>query len=621
MKRLACLLLCLSLNTGWVVAQKTEVSGIVISSEDGEPVSGATIVEKVSGMGTVTGSDGTFTLIISGPANTLRISFLGMHSQEVPAQPYLRIVLEPDIQALEEVVITAFGLRKNEKTLGYATTTIKAEELTAARPVSMLEGLAGKVAGMNISGAGWTGSARTVQIRGISSFNKNQPLYILDGIPVSNYEAGYLELDFGNSANDINPEDIESVTVLKGASATALYGSRAANGVVMIKTKNAGKEKLKITYDGAIMASSVLRVMQTQDLFGQGTGGRWARNVNHSWRPRLDGKMREWGSDQLAEPMYKPYSYVKNNLRNFYKTGLETNQTLTLRYGDERAGIITSYGHLHNNGIVPHHADDYTRHTFSLRGYVQTGKLKMEASVNYIRKDIQRIGGLEMQILQHPVDIDLSMMKDYNDERYNTDNYFSHSTSNPYWLASNPHTHYIEDHLLGKVEVGYELLPGLNLTGRVATDLLDQDMNIQTPAYSFTEGSYNSLGGKMPGAGYYSEPFYHLRQLDATILMTAGYKPGDFSVGGLAGWNLNSQSSHSGYSSVNQLDIEGWYSLANTSGEIMSHSQKWSRRMIGVFAQAEIGYKDWIFLNISARNDWSSTLPSHQNSFFLWRNQ
>lgn len=245
MKKITYLLVCLSLNISWVVAQTQEVTGIVISSEDGEPVAGATVIEKGITRGTVTDQEGRFSLTITNPSGTLIVSYTGMTTREIAVQSSLFILLSPDIQILNEVVITAFGFRKHERTLGYATTTIQAEELTMAKPASVLEGLTGKVAGMNISGTAWTGASRTVQIRGISSFNKNQPLYIVDGIPITNQEAGYMEVDFGSAVNDMNPEDIESVTILKGASATALYGSRAANGVVMIQTKKCRQRKTK----------------------------------------------------------------------------------------------------------------------------------------------------------------------------------------------------------------------------------------------------------------------------------------------------------------------------------------------------------------------------------------
>jgi TonB-dependent SusC/RagA subfamily outer membrane receptor len=220
-------------------------------------------------------------------------------------------------------------------------------------------------------------------------------LYIVDGVPIDNSLNGTTndnatdiakESDFGNGANDISSDDVESVTILKGASATALYGSRASNGVIMITTKKAGVEKLSVTYNGSFTASNVLRVMQTQNLFGQGWGS-WYRAENGSWGARLDGSVHEWGSTELDTPMTKPYSYVKNNLRDFYQTGFETNNSATLRYGNENVGIVASYGNLSSNGILPNDGDTFSRNTFSLRGYTKVKMFSRDMTMNYVRED------------------------------------------------------------------------------------------------------------------------------------------------------------------------------------------------------------------------------------------
>lgn len=276
MKKLTYLLLCLVLGIGLATAQTRKVTGTVISAEDSEPIIGASVIVKGTTTGTVTDFDGAFSLDVPSSAKTLVISYVGMIAREVPVQDVLRVVLQSGTQNLEEVVVTAIGMKKQEKALGYAASTVKSEDLNAAKSGSVMSGLTGKVAGLNITSGGATGSSQKVIVRGISSFSANQPLYVVDGVPIMNDFQGEdsfsNSVDFGNQANDINPEDVESVTVLKGASATALYGSRAANGVIMVTTKRAGAEKLSVTYDGSFMGSSVLRVPQTQDRFGQGWG-------------------------------------------------------------------------------------------------------------------------------------------------------------------------------------------------------------------------------------------------------------------------------------------------------------------------------------------------------------
>ena len=241
MKKLTYLLLCLVLGIGLATAQTRKVTGTVISAEDSEPIIGASVIVKGTTTGTVTDFDGAFSLDVPSSAKTLVISYVGMIAREVPVQDVLRVVLQSGTQNLEEVVVTAIGMKKQEKALGYAASTVKSEDLNAAKSGSVMSGLTGKVAGLNITSGGATGSSQKVIVRGISSFSANQPLYVVDGVPIMNDFQGEdsfsNSVDFGNQANDINPEDVESVTVLKGASATALYGSRAANGVIMVTTK------------------------------------------------------------------------------------------------------------------------------------------------------------------------------------------------------------------------------------------------------------------------------------------------------------------------------------------------------------------------------------------------
>lgn len=606
------------------MAQNKAISGVVIFADDGLPVVGASILVKGTTTGTITDIDGNFR-IPSAPASAthLVVSYIGMKSQEVAIKTdgKMRIALESDSKALDEVVVTAMGMKRSEKTLGYAATTVKSEDIDNGKSGSLMGGLSGKVAGVQISSAGMMGTSQKVLIRGISSLNSNSPLYIVDGVPIDNSTFRNSPTDetstsdFGNAANDINADDVESVTILKGASATALYGSRAANGVVMITTKKAGIEKLSITYDGSFTASKVLRVMQTQDLFGQGWGT-WDRHENGSWGPRLDGTIHEWGSDHLETPMTKPYSYVKHNLRDFYQTGFEKNNNVSLRYGNDKVGVVASYGNLSSNGILPNNGDEYTRNTFSLRGYVNYNKLSLDMTMNYVRKDITRSNNMYMELLQHAVDVPFSVQKDYNDERYNLDNYYTPYATNPYYMIDNYKSHYQDDRVYGRIELGYEIIKGLKAIGRLGGDFSNNRTDRQEPKSSFTDGSYNKVGGGTEELGYYSEYRYNRSQIDATAMLNADYRVGDFAINGTAGWNLNQRSYSYTGAYVDGLAAPGWYSLYNTSTSATSETYKENRRLIGAFTQAEIGWKELVFLNVSARNDWSSTLPKNDNSFF-----
>ena len=281
-------------------AQTTRVTGTVTSAEDGEPVAGASIVVKGTTVGTITDFEGKFSLNVPNDNRTLVISFIGMKTLERQATSNnLRIVLSENTEMLEEVVITALGLTREKKTLGYGVTSVSGDEIANAQTVNPMMALQGKVAGMDISSAPNPGGTQNVAIRGYSSFGNNQPLYVVDGVPITNAQNRTgsdlnSQTDFGSGINALNPNDIENITVLKGSAASALYGSRAAQGVIMITTKS-GKNtngKLQIAYDGGLTVQQVGRLPTEQKMFGQGWSGDRALDENGNWGARFDGKER-----------------------------------------------------------------------------------------------------------------------------------------------------------------------------------------------------------------------------------------------------------------------------------------------------------------------------------------
>lgn len=633
MRKLFYVLFCWVFCLGLATAQNMKVTGVVISSEDNEPIAGAAVQIKGTTTGVVTDNEGKFTLSVPNSQSTLVVSFIGMATKEVKAQSSLRVVLDPSSQALDEVVVTAIGMKKQEKALGYSASTVKSDELVAAKSGSVMSGLSGKVAGVNVTNSGGTGTSQKVVVRGLTSFSANQPLYVVDGVPIQNDFSGANTLnntvDFGNSANDINPEDVESVTVLKGASATALYGSRAANGVIMITTKRAGNEKMTVTYDGSIMGSNVLRVPQTQDRFGQGWPD-WSPMENGSWGPVMDGREHEWGpfSDGTPgnlKPLSKPFSNVKDNMRNFYQNGFEANNNVSVRMGGEKLGLVASFGNVTSVGVMPLNADKYQRNTISLRGNAKYKRFYMEMNFNYVRKDITRPstgqGGdgatMFQEILQHAADVDISSMADYNNPYYNTDNYYTVYAMNPYWVLANNQNKFQDDRVYGKVEMAFDILDGLKAIGRVGGDFSNSRQRKWNERVDYTVGSWSYVGAKNPEAGTYEERDEYHGQLDATAFLQADYKIGsDISLNGVLGWNLNQRNYSTLDSYLYGLQLPGWFSLENGADKPVTTSSRQVRRLIGLFGQAELGYKNFWFVNLSARNDWSSTLPVGKNSFF-----
>ena len=314
-KRLTMFLAALFLCMGTAMAQ-TKVSGTVFSQEDGQPIIGAAVKVVGTSTGMLTDVNGRFNVVLPSGKDQIEISYLGFVSQTLKAKNGMRVFLKADAQALDEVVVTAMGIKRSAKALGYSATAVDGEEIAAARTADVMSSLQGKVAGVAITSAsGDPGSSNSVIIRGISSLGgTNQPLYVIDGVPMNNsavysndgLNSGY---DFGNGANAVNPDDVENMTILKGAAATALYGSRAANGVILITTKSGKKQEkgLGIEYNGGLQWESVMRLPQMQNEFGMGWNGDKTDDENGSWGPRFDGAVLRYGTVYNNSQQIKSY--------------------------------------------------------------------------------------------------------------------------------------------------------------------------------------------------------------------------------------------------------------------------------------------------------------------------
>ena len=642
MRKLTFLLACLfMIGVALVNAQSKSITGKVISADDGQPIIGATVIVKSTTNGTITDADGVFKVSLQGNAKTLVVSYVGMKTVEVEAANNMTIKLESDALVIDEVVVTAFGLKRSEKSLGFSASTVKNDEITAAKGSTVMGGLQGKVAGLTITSAGGTGSSQKVVIRGITSFSgNNQPLYVINGVPMQNDFQGNNSsnnsVDFGNLASDINPDDVESVSVLKGASATALYGSRAANGVIVITTKRGETGgKLTVTYNGSVTAANVLRVPQNQETFGQGWPF-WDPAENGSWGPKLDGRMHEWGAyaDQSYATipasyadykiMKKPFSPIKNNMRDFYETGMEYNNSISISGGGQSTSFMLSFGNVTSNGIIPTDADVFKRNIFSFRGDTKYKKFTASYDVNYVKKHITAISsgqgsdGASMfqEIVQMPVDIPLSQLKDYNSMYHNVDNFYTFYAQNPYWVVANNGNEYKDDRVYGKIDLTLELAKGLKWIGRIGGDFTNARQRNWNAIAKPSAGSWN-YGYKNEEPGTYQENNSYTGQLDVTSYLNADYSFGDdLRLTGVAGVNYNDRSGYALNSFLYGLSQPNWYSLLNGTDKPLTSSSIYQRRLFGVLGQFDLSYKDWAFVTLSMRNDWSSTLPIGKNSYF-----
>ncbi len=645
MKRIYLLILVLLVSGTLLMAQTRVITGTVTGSEDSKPITGCTVQLKGTITGTITDSEGRYSLTVPQDASVLVFSYIGMKSQEleIGSNSVIDVILQSDLVGLAEVVVTALGIKRNEKSIGYSASTVNNAEITSAKAPSLITGLQGKVAGLSISSSGGTGSSQKVYIRGVSSFTgSNQPLYVINGIPMSNNFAGIdltnNSVDFGNQANDINPDDVESVTVLKGASATALYGSRAANGVIMITTKRgSGEGKISVVYSGSATASQVLRTPQTQHNFGQGWPY-WDPAENGSWGPKLDGRMNSWGaystdwygpgyipsrySDYVV--MQKPFSYVENNLRNFYETGMEIQNNISISGGDDKNSFALSYGNTYSDGVVPTRADLYKRNILSFRGDHRYKKFKASYDVSYVRKDITAVSSgqgsngatLFQELSQMPVDVPLSQLKDYSSIYHNINNFFTLYAENPYWVIDNNGNKYQDDRIYGKLELGYDIFSNAKLLTRVGGDFTNLRQNSNNAVAIIAPETWN-YGSKADQPGTYDEFNSYNGQIDASGLITGDYKLSeDFRLNAVTGINYNTISTYSSDAFLYGLSVPGWYNLSNGSDKPVTTSTISQRILFGALGQFDLSFREWAFATLSLRNDWSSTLPPDRNSYF-----
>jgi len=628
MRKLLFLFACFFLaSIGLASAQSRSVTGKVISADDGEPITGATVVVKGTTAGVITNQQGVFTLNVTGQ-RTLLVTFIGMVPVEIPATNNVVVKMQNDRTNLNEVIVTALGITRSQKSIGYSATSVKSAEITQTRRSDVVSALSGKIAGVQIaSTSSDPGSSNSIIIRGVSSLSgSNQPLFVVDGVPMSNnatvgsdwLNGGY---DYGNSANLVNPDDVESITVLKGAASTALYGSRAANGVVMITTKSGKKNAgLGVEYNGGMQFSEILRLPEFQNEFGMGWDGNHTLIENGSWGPKFDGSLQLWGTVYNHSQKRKPFVAMENNVRDFFETGVQYNNSVSVNGANDNSDFFVSMSQLHDDGLIPSKADTYDKLTFSFRGSYKAKNLKISTSLNYADQQNQFAAngqGLTIvnSLYQIPRDISIVSLKDQNDPFNTLDYYFTpYGITNPYWLINNNKNSYNQRKMYGKLEFNYDITRNLKALYRAGLDVSNSENHIGEPRIVGTIGTPNE--GQIDQEGYAGVTMARRQEINQDFLLNYTNKFDDLNVNLIAGASTTDSKVSGLSASVTNLDIYTWYNLSN-SGSTPVVSENLSRyRLFGLLAQAEFDYKDMLFLTLTARNDWSSTLPKGSNTFF-----
>lgn len=632
-KKLTLFLACLFLAIGIASAQTT-VTGTVTDESDGFPITGATVQVIGSQVGTATDIDGKFTLNVPSGKNMLRVSYIGMVTQEVAISPNMNIVLKSSETTLDEVVVTAMGIKREAKALGVSATPIKGDVIAQARTNDIMSSLAGKVAGVQIGETSSDpGSSKSVIIRGVSSLSgNNQPLYVVDGVPLNNsasyssdgLNSGY---DFGNGASAVNPNDVESMTILKGAAATALYGSRAGAGVILITTKKGTKQKrgVGIEYNGGLQWETLLRLPQMQNDFGMGWYGDHTEIENGSWGPRFDGSEQLWGWTYNYSQGLKSYLPIKSNVKDFFSTGFRYSNSISFNGATDKSTYFVSLSQINDNGIIPRKSDTYTKYTVSGRGSHREGPVTFSTSLNYAfqRNHFvttgQKTGSMYNSIMQTPRDIAIVEMKDLSNPFSSPGYYYTpYGVTNPYYIIENYQNEYEQERFYGNLQLDYDFLKYFKATYRFGLDTNTGHHNFGSPNMaSLFMNTPNHADALKDLTGEVSQNITRRREIDQNFMITYDQQVlEDLHINAQIGFNGNERSYKSLTSSVTNLTIPMWYNLANSAGIPTTSEYQWKRRYMAVFGSAEFAYKNMLYLTLQGRNDWSSTLPKSNRSYF-----
>ena len=634
-KRIHLFLLALAIGVIQGAAQVTTVRGIVTTEEDGEPVIGASVIVKGTSLGTVTDVNGRFELSGFPPSATrLLISYISLMAKEVAIAPQVSVTLKSDTHLLDEVVVTALGISREKKALGYTAQEVKQNALVQGKDNNLLNSLSGKIAGVRITNTqGDVGSSRIV-IRGETSIaGENQPLFIVDGIPVDNSQlnARSSGRDFKNAIADLNPEDIKTLTVLKGPNAAALYGARAAHGAIVITTKGGDKRQkgIGITLHSSTQVSFVATLPEFQNLFGQGAGGRFSYvdgkgagvndGVDESWGPRLDIGLLipQFDSplDADGNRVATPWVSHPNNVRDYFRMGISTNNGISVARGDDKYQFRVGYNYEKQVSIVPDAGTNKTN--ISLNTDYHLAKwIVVGATANYIVYTAPSLPGSAtpsgsnvrsnspmLQFLWFGRQVDTNSLKaDY------TRNWNSSYYDNPFWSTSYNTQSQERHRLIGDLHAEFRLTDGLNVRFRTSTDWYNDRRKSKV--------KWGSAGAGSP-YGSYAEDAYTVKENNTEVLATYIKQLNkNWGIDALLGFNVRNKQYENNYQAAPRLAVADLYTLTNSRDPLTSSNDFYRLRQYGLYGSIQLDYRRWAFLNITGRNDWSSTLPVDNNSYF-----
>lgn len=621
--RFIALITMLLLGVYLAFAQQTiTVKGTVVSADNDEPVIGASILITGTSKGTITDVDGNFTLNDVASNAQLKISFVGMITQIVKAEPKLKISLKSDTQVMDEVVVTALGIQRQAKSIGYSTAKVNAEQLTMAKASDVTTVLSGKVSGLqiNITSPGLDQSTR-ITLRGARSFlGSNSALLVLDGVPTP---LAILQ--------SLNPNDIENISVLKGASAAALYGSDAANGVLLVTTKSGEKSKPTVTYSLTTTFDNVAYYPKYQTRFGAGTEEaltgfpKYYPQWNVQFGPEFNGEMVNIGfpiEDGTPDGHYlqAPYTYLKDGRSNYYQTGASIQNDISYASGDDRGSMYLSYQRVDQTGTV--HNDERTRQTVRFNASRNFKNLKVGANVSYINiaSNLNNTNSGIFNLLNVPGNIDMANYKNWKETGTGAspNEWINPIYSNPWANIDLYRSESRQDRITGSANFEFKATEWLRFTGRAGINVTNTNSTEKSYAFHYTDWArkyYNYARNDDKSSFSTSSTLSSTLNLDFMAFAKHKFND-DFTLSAMLGYSLYEYYYETKSVSGNSLIVDDVFNVDNRSGE-PGASNSWSRtRSLGVYGSVDLSFRDWAFLQVTGRNDWTSLLDPKNWSFF-----
>lgn len=606
-------------------AQNRVLKGVVTSKSDGLSLPGVTILEKGSSTGTTTDADGKYSITV-GPNSVLLFSFIGFAEQEftVGNLSELNVSLSEDTNELSEVVVTSFGMQRDKKSLGYSVTQLSGDKFQESRAINVGNALTGKVAGVNVTppSTGAAGSTRVVIRGGSSLTGADQPLYVVNGVPIESGNLGNAGMWGGNDSGDglssINADDIESISVLKGNTAAALYGARAANGVILITTKKGTARKgVGVAVNSNYTFDQVVDRTDFQRIYGPGQDGRKpgtqdeALNTStNAWGSKYDG-----ASSIQFDGQNRPYSFLGENFNDFYRQGSTWNNSVALFGGNESTNYRFSFSNLTNDDVLPNAG--FNRNVASINVNSQQGKFTLAVSGQYSKQDATNRprlsdspGNANFSMVVKPGNIPLDVIRgnadkpgsnpDGSELRYQS-NVFQ---TNPYWAAYQWGRTDVTDRFFGNMSLKYDITDWLYLQGRYGTDFQVR-----------SEDSYEGYGTAFKLRGSYNTSARTVRENNADLMLGFMKKFGDFDVDGFVGGNQLRRFNESKSGGGNDLVVPYFHSVTNVAAPTFGYGLS-EFGINSLYAAANFGYKNMIFLNLTGRQDQFSTLAPENSKVF-----